>query len=60
MIANGGNQCRAADQMGMHRNTLSRLMNDVGLTVAECRAEVPRKPPARARLEDRRQERLFG
>jgi Fis family transcriptional regulator, factor for inversion stimulation protein len=36
-----GNQCAAAKQLGIHRNTLQRKINDFGLGVR-------RKPAARA------------
>ena len=42
LIAHRGNQCKAADELGMHRNTLSRAMNDLGLDLAEVRAGLKR------------------
>lgn len=41
---NKGNQCRAARELGMHRNTLSRTMADLGLSLAEVRAGLKRPP----------------
>ena len=41
---NQGNQCRAARELGMHRNTLSRAMADLGLDLAEVRAGLKRPP----------------
>ena len=32
-----GNQCRAAKLLGMHRNTLSRVIHELGLDVRELR-----------------------
>ena len=44
LIANRGNQCKAAEELGMHRNTLSRAMSDLGLSLAEVRAGLKRPP----------------
>ena len=43
MILHRGNQCKTAAAIGIHRNTLSRGMEECELTVSECR----KKPPAR-------------
>jgi DNA-binding NtrC family response regulator len=32
-----GNQCKAADELGMHRNTLSRTLTELGLNSAQIR-----------------------
>ena len=40
--AHRGNQCKAADELGMHRNTLSRTMAELDLEVAEVRAGLKR------------------
>jgi len=45
---NQGNQCRAARQLGMHRNTLSRTITDLKIDVGPLRAGVKR-PPRSAR-----------
>lgn len=37
-----GNQCKAATELGMHRNTLGRKMTELGLTMAEVRAAFKR------------------
>jgi Fis family transcriptional regulator len=42
--AHRGNQCKAADELGMHRNTLSRAMAELGLELAEVRAALKRPP----------------
>jgi len=42
LTAHRGNQCKAADELGMHRNTLSRIMAELGLEVAEVRAGLKR------------------
>ncbi|HXR39884.1 MAG TPA: helix-turn-helix domain-containing protein [Terracidiphilus sp.] len=42
--AHRGNQCKAAEEMGMHRNTLSRTMAELGLNLAEVRAGLKRPP----------------
>ncbi len=40
--AHRGNQCKAAEELGMHRNTLSRTMAELSLGVAEVRAGLKR------------------
>lgn len=40
---NNGNQCKAAKQLGMHRNTLSRTITELDLDVQAVRAG--RRPP---------------
>jgi DNA-binding NtrC family response regulator len=44
LLANKGNQCKAAEELGMHRNTLSRAMAELGLNLAEVRAGLKRPP----------------
>jgi Fis family transcriptional regulator, factor for inversion stimulation protein len=44
LVAHRGNQCKAAEELGMHRNTLSRAMTDLGLDLAEVRAGLKRPP----------------
>lgn len=46
LIAHRGNQCKAAEELGMHRNTLSRTMAELGLGLAEVRAGLKRPPRA--------------
>jgi len=36
LVAHRGNQCKAAEELGMHRNTLSRTMAELGLSLAKC------------------------
>lgn len=45
-----GNQCKAARQLGMHRNTLSRTLAELSLDVKEMRNAPPeeRRPPRSA------------
>jgi Fis family transcriptional regulator len=45
---NKGNQCKAARQLGMHRNTLSRTIAELELDVKTLRGGV-RRPPRSAR-----------
>ena len=45
---NRGNQCKAARQLGMHRNTLSRTMQELKIDVRPLRAGAKR-PPRSAR-----------
>ena len=44
LLSHRGNQCRAAEELGMHRNTLSRTMTELGLSLAEVRAGLKRPP----------------
>ena len=44
LIAHRGNQCKAAEELGMHRNTLSRAMAELGLSLSEVRAGLKRPP----------------
>jgi Fis family transcriptional regulator, factor for inversion stimulation protein len=44
LIAHRGNQCKAAEELGMHRNTLSRAMAELGLSLVEVRAGLKRPP----------------
>lgn len=44
LIANRGNQCKAAEELGIHRNTLSRTMAELGLNLAEVRTGLKRPP----------------
>ncbi len=44
LVANRGNQCKAAEELGMHRNTLSRAMAELNLDLAEVRAGLKRPP----------------
>lgn len=46
---NKGNQCKAARQLGMHRNTLSRTMQELKIDVRQLRVGAKR-PPRSARL----------
>ena len=41
---NKGNQCRAARQLGMHRNTLSRTISELRIDVRQFRDGVKRPP----------------
>jgi len=41
---NNGNQCKAAKQLGMHRNTLSRTIAELNLDARAVRAG-SRRPP---------------
>ena len=44
LVAHRGNQCKAAKELGMHRNTLSRTMAELELNLAEVRACLKRPP----------------
>ena len=43
LLAHRGNQCKAAEELGMHRNTLSRTMTELGMDLAQIRRGM-RKP----------------
>ena len=45
---NNGNQCRAARQLGMHRNTLSRTIQELKIDIRTLR-DGSRRPPRSAR-----------
>jgi len=45
---NHGNQCKAARELGMHRNTLSRTIDELKIDVRAVRADTKR-PPRSAR-----------
>lgn len=47
-----GNQCKAADELGMHRNTLSRLLTELDMDSAQIRTGIRngmRRPPVSER-----------
>jgi Fis family transcriptional regulator, factor for inversion stimulation protein len=43
-----GNQCKAAEELGMHRNTLSRTLSELDLDTAQIRNGM-RRPPSSER-----------
>ena len=43
-----GNQCKAAEELGMHRNTLSRTLAELGMDSAQIRRGM-RRPPRSVR-----------
>ena len=43
-----GNQCKAAEELGMHRNTLSRTLADLEMDTAQIRTGI-RRPPVSER-----------
>lgn len=45
---NNGNQCRAARQLGMHRNTLSRTIAELKIDIRQLR-DGAKRPPRSAR-----------
>ncbi len=49
-----GNQCKAAKELGMHRNTLSRTIEELGIDPAQARVNMKRPPrAARPQLEQK-------
>lgn len=53
-----GNQCKAAEELGMHRNTLSRTLAELDMSTAQIRNGMRRPPrserPVTERLVDGR------
>jgi Fis family transcriptional regulator len=43
-----GNQCKAAEELGMHRNTLSRTLTELGMDSTQIRQGM-RRPPTSVR-----------
>ncbi len=43
-----GNQCKAAEALGMHRNTLSRTLTELEMDTAQIRSGM-RRPPVSER-----------
>ena len=43
-----GNQCKAAEELGMHRNTLSRTLTELGMDSVQIRRGM-RRPPRSVR-----------
>jgi Fis family transcriptional regulator, factor for inversion stimulation protein len=43
-----GNQCKAAEELGMHRNTLSRTLTELDMDSAQIKRGL-RRPPASVR-----------
>ncbi|HVT96975.1 MAG TPA: helix-turn-helix domain-containing protein [Acidobacteriaceae bacterium] len=48
LSSNRGNQCKAAKELGVHRNTLSRILTDLKIDPAQVRT-AQRRPPQRER-----------
>lgn len=46
LVSNRGNQCKSAEQLGMHRNTLSRTLAELEMDTAQIRNGLKR--PARS------------
>ena len=46
-----GNQCRAADKLGMHRNTLRRMIHCLQIDIQPILAVARRRPPQHAPLD---------
>lgn len=53
IIQNRGNQCKAARELGMHRNTLSRTIAELKLDIRQLR-DGGRKPPRRSEISPER------
>lgn len=48
-----GNQCKAAEELGMHRNTLSRTLAELDLDTAAIRSGTRRPPVSERALAER-------
>ena len=48
LAAHRGNQCKAAEELGMHRNTLSRTLAELDMDTAQIRNGM-RRPPSSER-----------
>jgi Fis family transcriptional regulator len=48
LAAHRGNQCKAAKELGMHRNTLSRTLAELDMSTAQIRSGM-RRPPSSER-----------
>lgn len=46
-----GNQCKAAEELGMHRNTLSRTLTELDMDSAQIRSGMRRPPSSERRGE---------
>jgi Fis family transcriptional regulator len=46
--AHRGNQCKAAEELGMHRNTLSRTIDELKIDIRQLR-DGAKRPPRSAR-----------
>ena len=56
LAAHRGNQCKAAKDLGMHRNTLSRTIAELNMDPAQIRNGLKRPPrPVRPLLEQPKQ-----
>lgn len=44
LSAHGGNQCKAAAALGMHRNTMHRMIHALAIDPAEVRLDAKRSP----------------
>ena len=40
-----GNQCKAAEKLGIHRNTLRRTIRELEIDIGPTRASARRRPP---------------
>ena len=48
LVRHRGNQCKAAEELGMHRNTLSRTLAELDMNTAQIRNGM-RRPPTSER-----------
>lgn len=48
LVRHRGNQCKAAEELGMHRNTLSRTLAELDLDSTQIRRGI-RRPPRSVR-----------
>jgi Fis family transcriptional regulator len=50
-----GNQCKAAKELGVHRNTLSRILEDLAIDPSQVRTGLRRPPRSERGLIDAQQ-----
>jgi Fis family transcriptional regulator, factor for inversion stimulation protein len=44
MLMNRGNRCRTAAELGVHRNTITRIATDLGIGKQEIRTALKKQP----------------
>ncbi len=55
-----GNQCKAAEELGMHRNTLSRTLAELDMDTAKIRNGMRRPPRSERTVERPRIQSIVG
>jgi Fis family transcriptional regulator, factor for inversion stimulation protein len=55
LASHKGNQCKAAQELGVHRNTLSRILDELEIDPAQVRNGLRRPPRSERALFDSKQ-----